>query len=140
MVLGTLLSFLFLFLLFRLTQDQLYRQNCGIIASFHETHVFNSSSHGFPSDIAFTSEFPVGTLNFRGVHVDLAELSITRFACVSRVLQDETFTGVSFSEEKTRWTASVRSDADAVAIYDRKSLSGSYNAACVNEISTLTLP
>ena len=82
----------------------------------------------------------MGTLNFRGVHVDLAELSITRFACMSRVLQDETFTGVSFSEEKTRWTASVRSDADAVAIYDRKSLSGSYNAACVNEISTLTLP
>lgn len=140
MALGTLLSFFFFLLLFRIAQDQIYGQYCGIIASFHATHSFNSSTHGFPRDIVFSSEFPVGMINFRGVHYEKAELSVTRFACISRVLEDETFTSVSFQKQNAQWTATVWSNADALAIYDKQSLSGSYNAACVNEITTLTLP
>ena len=140
MILGALLSFLFLFLLIRVAHDQLYGQYCGVLASFHTVHSYNSSAYSLPAMISVDLSFPEGMLQFHGTHSKIAELDITCFACVARVLDDANFTGVSFMGMNSLWTVRVWSNAEALAVFDKKSLSGSYNTACANEITTISLP
>ena len=140
MVLGIILFFFFLFLLGRVILGQLFAQYCGMIASFVAQCSFNSSTLGLPRKIDINSTFPQGYVVFRGVHSNSVELSISRYACVERVLEDGNFTGVSFAEKSAQWTASVWSNADKVAIYDRNSFSGWHNNACVNEMTSVALP
>lgn len=122
----------------------LFVQFCGAIAPYYRHSFFNSSLQ--PTIIQFHSTFPRGYLRFDVRRNRNASVSISRYSCVESVVNPVTadlYSTVSFKKQTNRtstlWSVEVLHSSIALHRYERQTMIFEYNAACINDLSTIVV-
>lgn len=122
------------------TYSLLFIQFCGIVSPFSTTALWNESLPVF--SFHFHSSIQRGHFAINQTFIDSPVLSVSRYACDASALQWPQLTGVllDYSPENGTLTGNVWHNQTLLDRYTKNILFTPYNTACLNEISSLTLP
>ena len=117
----------------------LFIQFCGIVSPFSTTTLWNQT---LPlTTVAFHSSVQRGHIAVNLTDTTTPVLAVSRYACNAAVLGDTLLSAVkmNYHQKQKELVVDVWSDHAALKKYDVTMATVRFNAACLNEISTLSL-